>query len=181
MTDAIIADAIMTDSSDNDSTYTYPIALERDEIESLIPHRGAIFVCRHLLIEGPHTFRGIARWSRDNAIIEGHFPGMPVVPGVMLIESMAQLAGAGLLRGDPYVKTLEQDSVGVLAGVRNCWFKSPVLPDVDVEFHIHCRQMAAVVVQVNALVKAAEIEVAKLEVIIAYTPRDQLLNVPAVV
>jgi len=168
----------MSEAADNNSpyTYNYPIALDREQIKSLIPHRGDIFVCQRLTIDGPHHFHGIARWSRDNAIIEGHFPGMPVVPGVLLIESMAQLAGAGLLRGDPYVQTLGQDSVGVLAGVRNCWFKSPVLPDVDVEFDIQCRQMAPVVVQVNAQVKAAGIEAGKLEVIIAYTPRDQLLT-----
>jgi 3-hydroxyacyl-[acyl-carrier-protein] dehydratase len=179
MSDFTASDSTNDDSASSDFTYNYPITLTRDEIERLIPHRGAIFVCQSLVIEDSHSYRGMARWSRDNAIIVGHFPGMPVVPGVMLIESMAQLAGAGLLRGDPYVKTLGQESVGVLAGVRNCWFKSPVLPDVDVEFHIRCRQMAPVVVQVNALVKAAGIEAAKLEVIIAYTPRDQLLTVPS--
>jgi len=171
----------MSDSTAINFIYDYPITLERDEITHLIPHRGDIFVCQRLVIEGPHNFRGIARWSRDNAIIAGHFPGMPVVPGVMLIESMAQLAGAGLLRGDPYVKTLGKDLVGVLAGVRSCWFKSPVLPDVEVEFHIQCRKMAAVVVQVSALVKAVDIEVAKLEIVVAYTSRDQLLTVAAVV
>ena len=160
-------------------TYNYPITINRNEIENLIPHRGEIFVCQSLLIEGPHDFRGTARWSRDNAIITGHFPGMPVVPGVMLIEAMAQLAGAGLLRGDPYVKTLPGESVGVLAGVRNCWFKSPVLPDTDVEFHIHCRQMAPVVVQINAVVKIADTEVAKMDVVVAYTPREQLQTLSA--
>ncbi len=155
-------------------TYDYPITLSRADIQHLIPHRGDIFVGQRLHIDGPHDFRGIACWPRANAIIEGHFPGMPVVPGVMLIEAMAQLAGAGLLRGDPYVKTLPGESVGVLAGVRNCWFKSPVLPDTEVEFHIHCRQMAPVVVQVNAVAKMGELEVAKMDVVIAYTPREQL-------
>jgi 3-hydroxyacyl-[acyl-carrier-protein] dehydratase len=160
-------------------TYDYPIILDRDSIAVLIPHRGAIFTCKELIIDGPHDFRGTARWSSDNAIIEGHFPGMPIVPGVMLIESMAQLAGAGLLRGDPYVQTLPQASIGVLAGVRNCWFKSPVLPETDVEFHIHCRQMAPVVVQVTAQVKVGGVDAAKLDVVIAYAPQDQLFAVPA--
>ena len=81
--------------------------------------------------------------------------------------------------GDPYVKTLPSDSVGVLAGVRNCWFKGPVLPDTDVSFHIHCRQMAPVLVQVNARIEVADVEVAKLDVVIAYAPREQLFAVPA--
>jgi 3-hydroxyacyl-[acyl-carrier-protein] dehydratase len=159
----------------SDSDYQYPIRLQRGDIEQVLPHRGAIFVCERLTIEGPHQFHGVASWPNDNAVIQGHFPGMPIVPGVMLIESMAQFAGAGLLAGDPYVKTLPQDSVGVLAAVRNCWFKQPVLPDQDVEFFIQCRQMAPLLVQVNARVKVAELEVAKLEIALAYAPREQLL------
>ncbi len=155
-------------------TYDYPLTLTRDDIENLIPHRGVIFVCQHLLIEGPHTFRGVARWALDNAIIQGHFPDMPVVPGVMLIEATAQLAGAGLLRGDPYVKTLPPGMVGVLGGVRNCWFKSPVLPNADVEFQIQCRQLAPMAVQVNALVNTAGVEAGKMDVVIAYTVPGQL-------
>lgn len=158
----------------SDQGYAYPMQLQRGDIEQLLPHRGAIFVCQRLTIEGPHQFHGTASWPHDHAVIEGHFPGMPIVPGVLLIETMAQLAGAGLLAGDPYVKTLPEDSVGVLAAVRNCWFKQPVLPGQQVEFAIQCRQMAPLLVQVSAQVKVAEQDVAKLEVALAYAPRSQL-------
>ncbi|WP_174875410.1 3-hydroxyacyl-ACP dehydratase FabZ family protein [Vogesella oryzae] len=156
------------------AAYLYPMHLQRGDIEQILPHRGAIFVCRQLTIDGPHQFHGLASWPRDNAVIEGHFPGMPIVPGVLLIETMAQLAGAGLLAGDPYVKTLPEDSVGVLAAVRNCWFKQPVLPEQEVAFFISCRQMAPLLVQINAQVKVAGQDVAKLEVALAYAPRTQL-------
>jgi len=156
-------------------SYSYPIALDRTDIEGLIPHRGAIFACERLLIESHSQFTGVARWSRTDSIIEGHFPGMPVVPGVLLIEAMAQLAGAGLLRGDPYTTTLPKDSVGVLASVRNCWFKSPVLPDCDVDFQIQCRQLAPLAVQISARVEAGGVEAASLSAVIAYVPRDQML------
>ena len=155
--------------------YSYPIVLNRTDIEGLIPHRGAIFACERLLIQSHSQFSGVARWSRTHSIIEGHFPGMSVVPGVLLIEAMAQLAGAGLLRGDPYTKTLPKESVGVLAAVRNCWFKNPVLPDCDVEFQIECRQLSPLAVQLSAHVEVASVEVATLGAVIAYAPREQML------
>lgn len=44
-------------------------------------------------IEINHTIEGIKAWSLDNPIFLDHFPGVPIVPGVLLTESMAQLLG----------------------------------------------------------------------------------------
>ena len=156
------------------SELVYPISLGRDEIAGLIPHRGDIFVCQRLLIEDPHKYAGVASWPRENALIQGHFPGFHMVPGVFLIEAMAQLAGAGLLAGDPYVRSLTGDLLGVLASVRKCHFKQPVLPDREVEFRIDCRQMAPLAVQVGAIVNVDSKEVAQLDVLVVYVPRSQL-------
>jgi 3-hydroxyacyl-[acyl-carrier-protein] dehydratase len=156
--------------------YRYPLELDRAAIADLLPHRGDIFVCERLTISGPHNFSGVARWPRDNNVIRGHFPGMPIVPGVLLIEALAQLAGAGLLAGDPYVATLPAASLGVLAAVRNCWFKRPVAADSEVGFAIQCRQLAPLLVQVTGVVSAEGAEVAKLELSLAYVPREQVLG-----
>ncbi len=150
---------------------TYPFTLERPAIEGLLPHRGDIFVCQRLVVEGPQNFKGLARWPLENVLIKGHFPGLPVVPGVFLIEAAAQLAGAGLMAGDPYVKSLSGDLVGVLASVRKCQFKQPVSPQRDVEFVIQCRQMAPMAVQVTAVASVGETEVAQLDILIVYTER----------
>lgn len=152
----------------------YPILLDRAGIERVLPHRGDISFCQSLEIKGPHQFSGIARWPADNSVIKGHFPGMPIVPGVLLVEAMAQLVGAGLLVGDPYVKSLPQDSVGVLVAVRNCWFKQLVLPETDVSFELQCRQMGPVLVQANGQVTVNRVEVAKLDITLAYASREQL-------
>jgi 3-hydroxyacyl-[acyl-carrier-protein] dehydratase len=154
--------------------HVYPILLDRDAIADVLPHRGDIFACRSLRIDGPHRFVGTASWPVDHGVIKGHFPGMPIVPGVLLIEAMAQLCGAGLLVGDPYVKTLPEDSLGVLAAVRNCWFKQPVAPDAAVDFHIQCRQLGPLLVQASGQALVGEAEVARLEITIAYAPRAQL-------
>jgi 3-hydroxyacyl-[acyl-carrier-protein] dehydratase len=157
----------------------YPFSLQRQDIENLLPHRGDIFACQSLVIHGPHTFTGRASWSLENNIIRGHFPGMPVVPGVLLIEAMAQLAGAGLLSGDPYAKSLPGDKIGVLASIRKCSFSHPVPPERVVDFEIQCRQMGPLAVQVSAKVHSGQTALAELEALIAYANRAQLLAVLA--
>lgn len=156
---------------------SYPFSLHRQAIENLLPHRGDIFACQNLVVHGPHNFTGSASWSLENTFIRGHFPGLPVVPGVLLIEAMAQLAGAGLLSGDPYVRSLTGDKIGVLASIRRCAFTHPVAPRSIVEFDIQCRQMGPLAVQISAKAHSNNTAVAQLEALIAYTDRSQIVTV----
>lgn len=152
----------------------FPFTLDHKAIEKLLPHRGPIFACKQLIARGPRVYTAIANWSLDNAMIQGHFPGYPLVPGVMLIESVTQLAGAGLLSADPYVQSLPSERIGVLASVRRCAFKRPVLPEQDVTFEITCRQIGADAVQIVAQALVQGIEVAQLETLMAYADKTQL-------
>jgi hypothetical protein len=93
---------------------------------------------------------------------------------VMLIETMAQLAGAGLLAGDPHTKTLPEGLVGVLASVRRCVFTHPVRPEDELEFAITCRPIGARAVQVTAQARIKQAEVAQLEIMMLYTERQTL-------
>jgi 3-hydroxyacyl-[acyl-carrier-protein] dehydratase len=152
---------------------SFPFTLDRSAIEQLLPHRGPIFACKQLTATGPRVYTATANWSLDNAVIAGHFPGNPIVPGVMLIEAMSQLAGAGLLSADPYVRALPGDRIGVLASVRRCLFKQPVLTEQDVCFEINCRQIGEHAVQVSGQAFVGDVEVAQLETLMVYADRTQ--------
>lgn len=152
----------------------FPFTLDRHAIEQLLPHRGPIFACKQLVAQGPRSYTATAHWPLDNALIQGHFPGYPLVPGVMLIEAVTQLAGAGLLSADAYVQSLPGERIGVLASVRRCAFKRPVLPAQDVTFEITCRQIGTDAVQVSAQALVDGVEVAQLETLMAYVDRNQL-------
>lgn len=152
----------------------YPFTLDRQAIERLLPHRGPILACQQLIARGPRSYTGTAHWPLDNAVVQGHFPGYPLVPGVLLIEALTQLAGAGLLSADPYVQSLPGERIGVLASVRRCAFKRPVQPAQDVTFEITCRQIGADAVQVSAQALVEGIEVAQLETLLVYVERMQL-------
>jgi 3-hydroxyacyl-[acyl-carrier-protein] dehydratase len=156
------------------NTQEFPFTLDRQAIERLLPHRGPIFACKQIIATGPRAFTATANWPLDNAIIAGHFPGNPVVPGVMLIEAMSQLAGAGLLSADPYVKSIPGDRIGVLASVRRCLFKQPVMPGQDVQFKINCRQIGAHAVQVSGQALVNDSEVGQLETLIVYVEKTEL-------
>ena len=152
----------------------FPFTLDRQAIEQILPHRGPIFACRKLLVRGPRVYTATANWPLDNAVIQGHFPGYPLVPGVLLIEAVTQLAGAGLLSADAYVQSLPGDRIGVLASVRRCSFKRPVLPEQDVTFEITCRQIGVEAVQILAQALVEGQEVAQLETLMVYADRTQL-------
>lgn len=98
--------------------------LEADEIEKIIPHRyPMLLVDRMLEIEEGKRGVGIKNVSANDWFFEGHFPGNKVMPGVLIVEAMAQVAAVTLLKG--------ADSAGktpMFAGIEDMRFRKPVLP-----------------------------------------------------
>ena len=154
----------------------FPIVLDVAGIQSVLPHRGDILFVRTVVALTNEHFVGEAFWSSDLQILQGHFPGLPVVPGVFLIEAVAQVAGAGMLVGDDRAASMEADHVGVLAGVRKCSFKRPVPVDVPVSIDVRTRQMSPLAASASGLVSDAAGELASVDILILKTPRNQLLQ-----
>ena len=100
--------------------------LDINRIKELIPHRYPF-----LLIDGIQTLTpnvtatGIKNVSVNEPFFEGHFPDRPVMPGVLIIESMAQTAGCLV------VASLGKESEGKLVyfmTIENARFRKPVVP-----------------------------------------------------
>ena len=94
-------------------------------IEDLLPHRAPfLFVDR--IIEASHK-RVVAErtFPADTDFFKGHFPDYPIVPGVILVETMAQCGGAGLVAAG----VLPQGDRFYLASIHNAKFRRPVRPD----------------------------------------------------
>ncbi|MBB44718.1 MAG: 3-hydroxyacyl-[acyl-carrier-protein] dehydratase FabZ [Rhodospirillaceae bacterium] len=100
--------------------------IDINRIKELIPHRYPF-----LLIDGIQTLTpnesatGIKNVSANESFFEGHFPDRPVMPGVLIIESMAQTAGCLV------VASLGQESEGKLVyfmTIENARFRRPVVP-----------------------------------------------------
>ena len=103
-------------------------SLYKKEILELLPHREPM-----LLIDELHDIKKLASATavlhvkKDSFFVQGHFPGQPVMPGVLIVEAFGQAAAALTAHGlDP--STYENKLV-FLMGVEKARFRNPVLPD----------------------------------------------------
>ena len=103
--------------------------IERSEIETMIPHRPP-FLWIDRVEELDPGVRCVAVKFVDpaNPIFAGHFPAKPILPGVLLIEAVAQTAGVMLGSAAPHGSRSSGGQLALLAAVNRFKFLKPVTP-----------------------------------------------------
>ena len=107
--------------------------LNIEEIKNLIPHRHPflfIDTCE-IIVPGEH---GISEkiFSKEEYFFEGHFPQNPIVPGVIIVEAMAQTAGIVV---SYMLREFKEKSV-LFMSVNKAKFRKPILPNDKVSFEV---------------------------------------------
>ena len=103
------------------------------EIMELIPHRKPfLFIDTCEIIKLGEEGIGNRIFLEDEYFFKGHFPNMPIVPGVILIESMAQTAG--IVVSKKYEKY--EDKSVLFMSVSKAKFRKPVYPNEKINFHV---------------------------------------------
>jgi 3-hydroxyacyl-[acyl-carrier-protein] dehydratase len=101
----------------------------RDEIESILPHRDP-FLLLDEVVEFEAGKRVVARRTvrEDEYYFAGHFPGQPVMPGVLIVEAMAQTGAVAVLAQEE-----NRGKIAYFAGIDDCRFKRVVEPGDELE------------------------------------------------
>jgi 3-hydroxyacyl-[acyl-carrier-protein] dehydratase len=103
-------------------------------IMKLLPHRYPFLLIDKMIdMDGEESGTAIKNVTINEPFFQGHFPGKPVMPGVLLIEAMAQAAGALVLNhlGDEHAGKLV-----FFMSIDKARFRKPVLPGDVVHFHV---------------------------------------------
>jgi 3-hydroxyacyl-[acyl-carrier-protein] dehydratase len=101
------------------------MVLDTQEIMKLLPHRYPfLLVDRIVEVEEGKRIVGIKNVTINEPFFQGHFPGHPVMPGVLIIEAMAQVGGVFAIVTDK----IGDDMVTYFAGIDNARFRKPVGP-----------------------------------------------------
>jgi 3-hydroxyacyl-[acyl-carrier-protein] dehydratase len=107
---------------------TKPRMMERSEIETLIPHRPPfLWIDRVEELEPGVRCVAVKLIDPENPIFAGHFPAKPILPGVFLIEAVAQTAGVMLGSAAPHAES-KNTGVALLAAINRFKFLKPVTP-----------------------------------------------------
>ena len=109
--------------------------LNKLQIKNLLPHREPMLLIDELHdIEKLSSATAIVYVKKDSFFVQGHFPGNPVMPGVLIVEAFGQAAAALTAHGIDK-KTYENKLV-FLMGIEKARFRNPVIPDCKLELNI---------------------------------------------
>ena len=107
--------------------------VNNDEIKNLLPHREPfLFVDKCEITEVGIKGVGYRKFLPNDFYFKGHFPKLPIVPGVILIEALAQTAGIVVSKAFEN----EKEKSVLFMSVSDAKFRKPVLPNDDISFEV---------------------------------------------
>ena len=102
--------------------------LNKNQIKNLLPHREPMLLIDELInIVDLKSATAVVNVKKDSFFVQGHFPGQPVMPGVLIVEAFGQAAAA--LTADGIDKETYENKLVYLMGVEKAKFRNPVVPD----------------------------------------------------
>ncbi|HJR14726.1 MAG TPA: 3-hydroxyacyl-ACP dehydratase FabZ [Rhodanobacteraceae bacterium] len=123
----------------NEPTTPVTLPVDAEQIAAILPHRYPfLLVDRVVELTPGQSIVAIKNVTLNEPFFQGHFPGHPVMPGVLIVEALAQ--ASGLLIGLSGTMTDKDDRIFYLAKVDNARFLKPVVPGDQLRLEVQLKR-----------------------------------------
>lgn len=142
--------------------------MDIDAIRDILPHRYPFLLVDRIEELEADRIVGIKNVTANEPFFTGHFPDFPVMPGVLIVEAMAQVAGVLVL------KQIEdrKSKLVLLAGVNGAKFRKPVRPGDQLRMEMKVLRQKAAMVKVYGTATVNGVIVAEAEILCVLTSRQ---------
>src|SRR5690349_8990405 len=142
--------------------------LDINEIRALLPHRYPFLLVDRIVEMDAERVVGIKNVTANEPFFMGHFPDFPVMPGVLVVEAMAQVAGVLVLKQIPDRK----NKLVLLASVEGAKFRRPVLPGHQLRIEMRVTKRKASVAKMHGQATVDGLVMAEAELMCKLADRE---------
>jgi len=137
--------------------------LDINMIQKILPHRYPFLLVDRIIEITENRVVGIKNVTINEPFFQGHFPGFPIMPGVLIMEAMAQVGGAAVLT--------RKENVGKLAfflSINNAKFRKPVLPGDTLRIEVDLLKSKMGIMATHAVAKVDDKVVTEADMMFAF-------------
>ena len=143
--------------------------IDINKIRCVIPHRYPfLLIDRVTHIEAGLKAVGYKNVTANEPFFQGHFPGNPIMPGVLIIEALAQLGCYTMLSKEEY-----KNMIGLFAGIDGARFKKQVIPGDRLDLEVELIKLKAPIGKFKAQAKVDGQLAAEAEIMFAVVPKPE--------
>jgi beta-hydroxyacyl-ACP dehydratase FabZ len=143
--------------------------LDINEIRRILPHRYPFLLVDRIVELEAERVVGIKNVTNDEPFFQGHFPDFPVMPGVLIVEALAQAAGVLVLKSIP-----DRDKkLVLLVAIENAKFRRPVVPGDQLRLEMSILKRKASVAKMSGRATVDGVVVAEAEVMCKLADKEE--------
>jgi 3-hydroxyacyl-[acyl-carrier-protein] dehydratase len=150
--------------------------LDINEIRAILPHRYPFLLVDRIVEMDGERIVGIKSVTNNEPFFQGHFPDFPVMPGVLIVEAMAQAAGVLVL------KNMEdrENKLVLLVAIENARFRRPVVPGDTLRLEMKVIKRKASVAKMAGVATVDGVVVAEAEVMCKLADKEEKPAAPVI-